>query len=637
MPFIPAARSLWVHMFVAFTLVLAFAPRARAQQLESVEVVRRGDLAVIQARFDTTMRYVRHAPPDRGRLVKIELEATGPLEGPRRDGRITRRHPATDFIPAFLLTYAPETVGLTVEFREDVSFKVGGGADGRTIEIRVPVPKAARAAPPAPATAPPKGRAEPVPQGVAPATSAEVETQGARALAAARSALERPDLAAAIESLNRVLDLPPNRSSEEAQELIGTARERNGQLDKARVEYELYLKLYPAGAGAERVRARLAALGKKRTEEARAPRFAKAERSTWGSISSYHCSGNTKFDASTQPSQPTLPADQISLTSRDQSALITDINATTRIRAGDWEHRFSFRDTYSANFLAGQQNDNRLNTLSYEAVDRQRDILARLGRQSSPGVGVLGRFDGGWARIALVPGWRIGAVAGRPVEFFPSPEQRFFGASLDIGPFAKAWSGNLFAIEQRAEGFASRRAAGAELRYLDPVANGFALLDYDAGQHEINTLLVQANWNVTAAASANLLVDHRRAPTLQLSNAVFAHPGTTSIRTLIDGGISRDELWREAKAVTPISDLYSFGLTYRLGPRWQLGGDVKLQKVSATEAAGALPASPGTGNIWIYTLQGVGTSFWTRTDVFVASASAIRGALFDGWTLSGSY
>ena len=55
----PSTRAL---RFLALLAVLLAAPAALAQMIETIEVVRRDDQAVIQARFATTVRYVRHAP-----------------------------------------------------------------------------------------------------------------------------------------------------------------------------------------------------------------------------------------------------------------------------------------------------------------------------------------------------------------------------------------------------------------------------------------------------------------------------------------------------------------------------------------------------------------------------------------------
>ena len=48
--------------------------------------------------------------------------------------------------------------------------------------------------------------------------------------------------------------------SKEAQEYLGLARERNGQLAHAKAEYRIYLAKYPEGEDAQRVRQRLDAL-----------------------------------------------------------------------------------------------------------------------------------------------------------------------------------------------------------------------------------------------------------------------------------------------------------------------------------------------------------------------------------------
>ena len=51
---------------------------------------------------------------------------------------------------------------------------------------------------------------------------------------AARAAIAREQAVTAIETLNQLLNLPPNQQSQAAQELIGEAREKNGEYDKAR-------------------------------------------------------------------------------------------------------------------------------------------------------------------------------------------------------------------------------------------------------------------------------------------------------------------------------------------------------------------------------------------------------------------
>ena len=61
-----------------------------------------------------------------------------------------------------------------------------------------------------------------------------------------------------VDALNKLLLLPPNDYTQDGQEWIGVARDRAGQDDKAKVEYDLYLRMYPEGPGAARVAQRMA-------------------------------------------------------------------------------------------------------------------------------------------------------------------------------------------------------------------------------------------------------------------------------------------------------------------------------------------------------------------------------------------
>ena len=85
----------------------------------------------------------------------------------------------------------------------------------------------------------------------------EVADQAAVLMPKAQEAFNAANYELAISSFNQILLLPPNAYSQEAQELIGLARERNGELAKAKAEYDLYLKLFPDGPGADRVRQHL--------------------------------------------------------------------------------------------------------------------------------------------------------------------------------------------------------------------------------------------------------------------------------------------------------------------------------------------------------------------------------------------
>ena len=75
-----------------------------------------------------------------------------------------------------------------------------------------------------------------------------------------RDKLATGDNAEAVRLAEHLLGQPESSATPEAQELLGLARERNGQLAHAKAEYETFLSRYPDHANAPRVRQRLAAL-----------------------------------------------------------------------------------------------------------------------------------------------------------------------------------------------------------------------------------------------------------------------------------------------------------------------------------------------------------------------------------------
>jgi hypothetical protein len=624
--------SAYATRTICASLLLLASLSAQATLFEQVDVsTNSAGETEIAIRFDTTVQYQRHQPPGAGNLLKIEVQITGATD--RAEGRLVselRRHPGNGAVAPFEVSYDSASSFITIKFSRFTNFRAGPGADPRSILVVVPGAK-----PVAPAKAPAPAAISPQPSAptlTAPAAPASVEALARQSLTEAKQALAEKRAVNAIDLLNRVLNLPPTSSAEEAQALIGEARELNGETSRAKAEYELFLKLFPAAPNTEKIKARLAAISSNSTATKSGGKSAepvKPEYSFYGSVSSYYYRGSTKYDATLAPPIPGLQFDQISLTSTDQSALVTNIDLNGRYRSGSWDSKISVRDTNSQSFISNQRDYNRLNNAYVETTNKAVDFFARVGRQSSPGYGVLGRYDGLWLRYGFDKSARVGIVAGEPVEFYPAPKKRFAGAAFDWGPFAESFSGNLFAVEQRVDGLQDRRGLGAELRYLDPKKNAFAVIDYDPTGKVLNTLLVQGNWQIIESSGINLLYDRRRSPTLQLTNGLFALPSRT-VRENIDTGLTEDEIRAAALGVTPLSTLVSLGATHQFSPAWQLSGDVKYSEVSGTGAVGTLPAQPGTGKIWVYGAQGIRNGVFLTNDILVASVNIIRGRTYRG-------
>lgn len=501
---------------------------------------------------------------------------------------------------------------------------------------------AAPVAPPSAPTTPPLPAPLPVPTVPPPPAvaaaplpaAADVEAQAEQLLQKARAALDASQAEQAIEALNQLLTLPPNKSTEPAQELIGVARERNGEIAKARSEYTLYLKLFPQGEGAARVRQRLAKLEAAPPAERTAARERPVLKTLTGTFSQYYFGGKTRID--NVFNTPTT-ADRSTFTANDQSLLVSSIDLNGRYRGTDAEQRVVFRDSYNLSFLEERGSFNRLNAAYYDYRGLANAFSARLGRQTGLSGGLPGRFDGGIVGYGVTPSVRLNVVGGVPVEFSNiDSKRRFAGANVDVSGVLERWFGNVFGIRQTVDGILDREAVGAELRYLDPQTTMYAVVDYDTSFKAMNAASLQGSWTSAGRTSINLLWDRRRAPTLATLNAVFGQP-TTSIRDLL-ATTSEEQIRQLAATVTAVATQGLIGLTTPLTEHWQVGADARLVKVGALPEVVVngvtIPAQPATGNVVSYSLQSIGSNLYSSRDSSVFTLMLVNGPNYDSWLVT---
>jgi len=505
------------------------------------------------------------------------------------------------------------------------------GLPPETAVAAVPPPKPAA---PAPKPAAPAAPLPPVAPPAPAIASAEVEARAATLAGAARAALDAGKPAEAISQLNALLLLPPNSQSRNAQELAGIARERAGETDKARAEYELYLKLYPAGEGAARVRERLASLGAAPERTAAAPRARPPLSLLSGTISQYYYGGRTKVESVFNT--PTTP-DTSSFTATDLSSLVTNIDLNYRYRNESSDMRFVFRDTDTHTFLEGQRSYNRLNAAYFDYRGLQNPWSLRLGRQNGLSSGLPQRFDGALAGYGFTPKWRLSGSLGEVVEY---PEidtrRRFGGLSLEFENLRDAWSGDFYTIHQTADGLLDRRAVGTEIRYFDARTTVFSQLEYDTSFEEWNVAMVQATWQSEGGTTLNFLADKRRAPTLTTTNAIFGQP-TTSLATL-NQFLTEAQLRQVAADVTATATQGLIGITTPVSKKWQIGGNVRLTNVGPLPEVVVnnivIPATAATGDIYSYDVQLIGTNLYSKRDTTVYSLSYYDAPTYSGYLAS---
>jgi tetratricopeptide (TPR) repeat protein len=388
------------------------------------------------------------------------------------------------------------------------------------------------------------------------------EEEQAALMDEAHTAMTAGNYQRAVQIYTKILLSPPGKFSQEAQELLGLARERNGQIAHAKAEYQEYLRLYPDGPGAERVQQRLAGL----------------------------------LTASRLPQERLRP----------MSATQTG-----------YDFRAQFTGGYDWDFLDSSDSESRVSELYLDGLLRGPGLSARLGRQTRSSGGVLGRFDGALLGHEIVPSLVGNVVLGFPVartsETSVETEKYFYGLSFDLGTFWDHWDFQTYIIEQKSDDLVDRRAVGGELRYFDAQRSFFSLVDYDIYFNELNTILGVGTWTFESGTTINANLDYRNSPVLTLSNALIGQPVSTleELRTLF----TDDEIEQLALDRTAESTTGTLGVTHPFSPRFQVSGDVTVTKLSSTPASGGVPATPGTGYEFLYNLQFTGTSLVKTGDL----------------------
>lgn len=649
------AARLLTWLFTA--LMLHGTPPAAAELLDRVDVSPTDAGYEVIIRVTEPIQILRSFPAQRGADIRIFL---APIRNLPKDIVSEQRDlPAVNGVPRFSVIFPDRDGSVLVKFDAPVQFKLRRGADQRSIVLTLPMPKGKRptgtapprAAPTAPAEAPaaptppalpaagaaPEAAPSPPPAEPSAAPAADIEAQAAQLMTQSRAALGAKNWEAAIDVLNRLLNLPPNTQSREAQALVGRAREGAGETRKAIAEYELYLKLYPDSPATASIRERVALLKAAPAEPAPVARDTKPQRpesgtqkTLFGSLSQFYYRGASKVDVS---SKQTSVASSPSLSFTDQSALVTALDLTGRIRTPTADTRIVVRDAHTHSFLDSSPGRNRLYAAYLDHEDKQRNLGLRLGRQTPTVGGALERFDGGVARYRFTPGMGIFAIAGVPQESNFAASRHFYGAGIELGAPASSWSTSLYGVEQRVDGLVDRRALGAEARFGRNGTSLYSLMDYDIAFEALNLLMLQGSHQFGEADVLTFIVDHRKTPALQLTNALLGET-TTSIDTLVAAGVSEDELRRRALGLTADATLLLLGLTHTVNSHWQVGVDYNLSRISGTEGSGLLPPAPGSGDVHTLALQGIHNGWPRDNDVLVVSGNYILGASYAGWSVA---
>ena len=457
-----------------------------------------------------------------------------------------------------------------------------------------------------PAGAPPGGSAA----GALP----ELSPERREALAAeANDALLAQSYERAIQIYARLADDPGYENRRGARERLGVARERNGQIAQARLEYQTYLDEFPDGPDAERVRQRLAGLvaatspSRPRTEEIA------ASQSAWdyqGGIAQY-------YRRDVYEPLDTLP--QI-----EQAALLTNVDLVVRRHGERFDLRTRVDAAYRYNMLDPTPFDPAdqlyLTNAYVDLVDHEHAWSTRLGRQSMHTSGVLGRFDGAHAEYQWRPAVGFNLTIGRPVDYprhAVDNHREFAAFSADFDKLVKQWDVSFFGMMQNVDGIADRQAVGIETRHSGTAWSVVGLVDADLSYGALNSALVNANWRPTSRLTFYGRVNFGSAPYLTTHNALIGQTDV-SVEEMLQT-YDEAQIRRIARDRTAQERDAALGFTRPVLDRFELNVDLMFSAYDATVASAGVEALPASGPQTFFQATLVGSSFMRSGDTTIFS------------------
>lgn len=437
----------------------------------------------------------------------------------------------------------------------------------------------------------------------------------------AEAAITSGDYPLAIRDLTRIVRSPENVHSARAQELLGLARESNGQAAQAKEEYQEYIRRFPNGEGKDRVRQRLAALltvDRVPTGKIEPGKAGKATgKPAWktdfyGSFSTFY----NRDQFSTDEDGATVSRSDVS-TSLDAhfSARKDGLDVRGNVTAGVVQDVRSGPD--------GGDTQERISAANLEVRDENSGLFGGVGRQSSrKATGVMTRFDGVVAGYNPTDTISVKGAFGFPVystkDMPIDDRRRFFAFNAEFRDILNGLDAVLYFVNQTADGLTDRRSVGAEIRYRSKSVNVFSLVDYDVFQDQLNLLLLDGHWRVGSKTQVHVTVDYRNSPLLTSSNAIRGQ-GVDRIRDLFPI-YSDEEIFQLADDRTARSKSASFSVTQDLSERFQLTGYVTLSKIGPTPESGGVPGDPGTRTEKFYSLQLLASKLFLKNDITVLEA-----------------
>jgi tetratricopeptide (TPR) repeat protein len=615
---------------------------AHAEVIDRIQINQAGDEAEIQIRFVPRIQFLRQVMLKNGD-VRLYFNL---LETDTSDKKIVYQRkdsPPSNIVPHFTITYPEIDKSLTISFGKELkSYYIRPGNDGRSISFFTPIDQSAAqiqtnapAAKSSATTIPPVTPSTPAVK----RTAAEIELTEAEAKQLKDNAdtMQRSNLIAAQAAmLRKLVNLPPNKYTKESLLTLGQIDEKLGDFDKARADYLAFMTLYPKAREYSQMeegvsRMIMAAYANKKSVPEQI--VAEDKTITFGGFSQNFYRGIAQTDIRI----PVVFSSNIV----DQSQLVSALELTSMSRSASSETRFVLRDSFTKSFLQTVGSNNFLDAAYVEQTMSDQSYFYGLGRQTGASGGTPSRFDGAWLGHNFNDAWRVNGTVGQPSRFSGSTEEIKTFAAINVALTRKPgeWSGNTYLISQRVGKFTDKRALGVEAHFYDGKSNHTALMEYDTLFKTLNFGSFQGNWITADDDNYTLLLDHRRSPTLQATNALFRE---RPLQTVANLGILQATLLTNALLASPIINQFDIGLTRPFSPKVKFGGDIRVANTTSFEAydftnsTTVLLQRKTIPSVTATTLSGqlIGTNLWFDNDLGIASASYTNANTYKAKSLS---
>lgn len=406
----------------------------------------------------------------------------------------------------------------------------------------------------------------------------------------ARIAIINKKYKTAILIYNKVIQSNNQIYRQEAQEYLGVARERNGQLAHAKAEYKTYIKSYPKSLNLDRVKQRLNALITVYNRPKKPlPKLKKISREiewkNFGTVLQFYDRDviDTEFLGN-------IVANSI---------LSTNVNYNGQLRNSQYKIKSNISVTHSYDFENPKNESDRVTSLYADILMPGQKAHGRFGRQKSRSGGVIGRFDGFDVDYRIANQYKLKLISGYPVELSntvdKATDKYFYSISMEVDSIKKHWDANVFMIQQQVGDIVDRNDVGAEVRYRNKTTSLFSMLDYSVEFETVNYFTTIYNRQLQDKSRFDVIMDYRKTPFLTTTNALQGQVGASSLDDLLVD-LTEDEISQLSIDRTSIYKSITALYTHKLTNKAELNTDLSISNLSGTVSSGGVEAVAGTGN-----------------------------------------